>query len=369
MLLGNLKRTMAPKRCIAPITEGNPIMLPMRTIALMVIVAGFAFGQASAQEEPEKKIDPQGRYDALTLLFYPDTPRPKPKKTEQTLLPSEPEAPTPEFAWQIPLWEACETLVEEESLDIADPWQPQWNFFPAEAGATLTWLTIPLAEPIPEGKTLVAMMRNADNEEDTKILGSDDFPFRTIQTKNGWVAQASRALNPGRYALAAGWADDEGNFTPRYGDMQLIARVNTDQFRLSRVILAERLTQLEAGAEPGPFQINGFEVIPREDSVLHNGESLQIFYQILGASSNEASELDLDITYQIFLKNPKKKSGPWVAGSQPITSRHVKSAVQGWSLDIVEAYPPTNYKIDITVKDNVGGGTVTHSVKFSVEKP
>ena len=343
-----------------------------------------AAGQDQSDGKQEKKIDPQGRTDALTLLFYPDTPREdgwKPRrppiltgewgplgKVEKAAPEQSEPASTAKYAWQKPLWEATETILSDGPSQPEEAWKANWSFFPAEEGTTLTWLTFPLPEPVPEGKHLVAMLRSEDDDQTALVLGSEKFPFVTKKTKHGLIAQAARSLPPGRYAVAAGLATDDGEFTPRFEDSHIVSRVNTDQLRLSKVILADSLKKLDAGSEGagGAFEISGFEVVPRPTAKLRRGEELTIFYQVLGAGEKEG-QLDLDVSYQLYLVNPKNRAAGWRKAGRPVVAQHQTGATRAWTLPIAPQYPVTDYKLEVTVKDNAGGGSVSQSVLFSVE--
>ena len=341
--------------------------------------------QADKQGQQEKKVDPQGRTDALTLLFYPDTPRedgwkpqwppiltggwgPLGKVTKTaTERPAE-QVPTAKYAWQKPLWEATETILGDGPSRPEGAWTANWSFFPAEEGTTLTWLTFPLTEPIPEGKHLVAMLRSEDDDQTALVLGSEKFPFTVRETRHGLIAQAARSLPPGRYAVVAGLAADDGEFSPRFEDSHIVSRVNTDQLRLSKVILADSLKKLDSdsGAGDNAFEISGFEVVPRANAKLRRGEELTIFYQVLGAGEKEG-QLDLDVSYQLYLINPNNRTAGWRKAGRPVLAQHQTGATRAWTLPIAPQYPVADYKLEVTVKDNTGGGSVSQSILFSVE--
>ncbi|UCF68610.1 MAG: hypothetical protein JSV80_04770 [Acidobacteriota bacterium] len=322
--------------------------------------------------EDRKTVDPEGRCDALTLLFYPDT---KCEKAAESETASGIQDPSREdliaaaaYAWQLPLWEAAEAVLNGEELGIGSPWKPQWQFYPAAEGATLATVTIPLDRSLSDGERVVAMLRRDDSEE-ALVLGNEDFPFATRKTAAGVLAQASRSIPPGRYVGVAGLATDAGEFTAHFTENAVIPRIGSDQLRVSNVVIAESLEQLDTNVPPGPFRVGGFEVVPRASSTVRHGESLRIFYVVLGAAKAESGQPDVDVTYQLYAKNPGDLAAGWQKVARPVQAEHQTALVRAWELPIVAQYPETDYKLEIQVKDNHSGTSASQSVQFAVAKP
>lgn len=356
------------------------IAATLSVLAPAAAQAQKADAQPAPAGEEGKRIDPLGRCDALTLLVYPDTPCPKPTKVleamreafgETAAVPVAPQELTREelleqlpYPWQLPLWEAAGEVFAGAVDPIAGAWSPQWYFFPAEEGATLAWLAIPLEEVPPPDRRIVAMLRAEGEDGQARTFGGDDFPFEVRETSAGPLALAARSVEPGRYALVAGLATEEGELDLKFAERQIVARVATDQLRLSRAIVADVLTPLSDPSETGPFRVSGFEVVPRPDARLRRGEELKLFYQVLGAAQDESGRVDIDVSYQLSLKHPR--TGQWQKVGQPNVETHQTGSVRAWVLPIAPQYPLTDYKIEISVTDNRGGGTVTQTVPFAV---
>ncbi len=190
------------------------------------------------------------------------------------------------------------------------------------------------------------------------MLGTEAFPFIKREGSAGPLLQAARSLQPGRYAVALGVADAKGDIELRYAGRQVVARLPKDALRLSSVVLVDSLKPLGEGRGDGAFRIGGFEVVPRIGNVIKHGESLGVFYQVLGAGEGE---VDLTISYQIHLKRGAK----WVK-TKPDIRPNEKGATQGWETVIVPQWPPTQYKLEIKVKDMRTGAEIQHSVPFTV---
>lgn len=265
-------------------------------------------------------------------------------------------------AWRQSLWQISERVLGGESSGVTNSVEPAWSFFPAEGGATFIWLRIPLAaNAIPEGARLVAILRTEGATE--RYVGTDDFPFEVRSVSGGGVlAQAGRAIPPGRYAVAVGIAGADGTLAPLFAGEQLVVRVGSDSFRLASVVLAESVQPLQEGGGEGPFRFAGFEVVPRVGSVIRHGETFAIFYQVLGAQVDDQGKAALAITYQFHIK----RGTQWVKAGRPIELPNAFGATQAWSADIVPQWPVADYKLEITIKDTRTQGTLNYEVPFSV---
>ncbi len=265
-------------------------------------------------------------------------------------------------AWRRFLWQACEKVLAGEKPGENAGWKSRIYYFPAAGEGTFALVTFFMDERPPEGTRLVALLRPEEGTPDeARALGTEEFPFEVRRVGGTWVAQAARTLPPGRYALAGGWTDADGNSHLGFAGEQIVARMGGETFRLSSVVLAAKVDRAAQGEPFGPFRVSGMEVVPRPGDVLHRGEDLAIFYEVLGAGTKDDGSLDLSITYEIRYRHPKRG---WVrAGRQALRKTR---PVQAWFLKIADVYPLTDYRVVVTVKDNVGGGTVTKEVPFRV---
>jgi hypothetical protein len=267
-------------------------------------------------------------------------------------------------AWLTTLWEAAGRVLAGEELEVERALTPKLYFFPAENEASFTQLTIKLPEPLPEGSRLVASMRDRDRDDVSRVFGTETAPFSTRELPDGSIlAQAARTLQPGLYGLVVGILDASDEVQVVHAGQQMVARVPTEDLRLSSVVLARELEPLQAGEGSGPFRVGGFEVVPRLEPVIRHGESFRVFYQVLGAQEAEDGSVDLEVSYQVHGKAP--------AGWQkvgPPTRTTASMAALAWELPIVARWPETDYKVEIRVVDTATGRSVTREVPFSVRK-
>ncbi|NJN65122.1 MAG: GWxTD domain-containing protein [Acidobacteria bacterium] len=266
-------------------------------------------------------------------------------------------------AWRQSLWQISDKLLANEDPGVKNVLEPAWSFFPAEGDATFTWLRVPLASKPAEGSRLVAILRSEGQVE--RFLGTDEFPFEIRpNVGGGFVAQAARALPPGRYAVAIGLADEAaGTLEATFAGEQILVRLPEDSLRLTSVVLAESVAPLSGDRTEGPFRFGGFDVVPRTKPVIRHGEALAVFYQVLGATTDAAGRASLSITYQFHIK----RGTQWIKAGKPVVQPDAFGATQAWSTDIVPQWPLADYKLEITIKDNKTQGTVSSEVPFRVE--
>lgn len=266
-------------------------------------------------------------------------------------------------AWLTTLWETAGRVLAGETPEISEPMTPQLFFFPAKEKATFTQLTVAMDEPLPEGQRLVASMRERDRDDVNRVFGTETAPFEQRELGDGSViAQAARSLRPGVYGLVLGVLEEETNeVRVVYAGRQMVARVPTDQLRLSSVILARSLEPGQPGAGGGPFRVGGFSVVPRLEPVIPHGQSFRIFYQVLGAQQAEDGSVDLEVSYQLSGKAPDG----WRKIGAPVESQATGAAL-AWELPIVPRFPPTQYKVEIEVVDRATGRSVSREVPFEV---
>jgi GWxTD domain-containing protein len=268
-------------------------------------------------------------------------------------------------AWRTRLWEAAGVLVEGNEIEVDRPVPPVWHFFPAREGATFTMLTIALdGEPAP-GERLVAMLRSEQGGDSAYTFGSDEVPFELRPSGNAVVAQATRALPPGRYKLVTALAGDGGDLRVLWAGDQIVARVSDDTLRMTSVVVASELRQVGEQGEPAPFRVGGFELVPKIGEEVLPGDELSIFFQVVGASKNAAGAADLTVSYQLYGRPPGRD---WVKIGEPAVTKE-PGATRAWTLPIPPRFPPADCRLEIEVTDNETGASVSKEVSFRVVAP
>ena len=267
-----------------------------------------------------------------------------------------------QLAWRRTLWDSTGALLAGETVDVKARVDPQWYFFQARDGATFTMLTVPLDQELAEGERVVAMLRGAEGDDVAFLFGSDEVPFEVRPAGAAVIAQAARALPPGRYSVALGILDEDGQVALRYAGQQIIARVTGEDLRLTSIVLARELKALSGESEPGAFRVGGFEVVPKPGRDFRAGEDLNILFEVVGATSSEQGAADLTTSYQLYGKPPGRD---WVKIGAPNTSSE-PGAVRVWSLSISPQFRPAEYKVEVQVVDNATGARVSKEIPFRV---
>lgn len=301
--------------------------------------------------------DDDGVVDALEALVWniPATPVARQSGSAVQQTQEAPDTPI-QYPWRAPLDAAIDQLISGVTPAVADAVTPIFHFFPASGDNTYTWLNVPLSQSLDDETKIVARMRPKEGAGDTAFsLGTDAIPFSVRQGSNGVVAQAARTLPPGAYLLAVGTTDKDGKLTLRYAGEQRIARMPQGTLKLSSVILADSLTQ-KADAQQGPFQASGFEVVPRGTTVFKGGDTLRVFFVVLGAGAGSDGKANLDVSYQLYAR---RNNAPWSKAPKPYLLTGRIGAAQAWELPLPASFAGADLKLEIQVKDNISGGQIT----------
>lgn len=261
------------------------------------------------------------------------------------------------------LWETAGKVLEGQAPAIPDSWLPSWYFFPAADNATFVWLVLTLPPGFPEGARIGALLRGTENPGTGYFLGGEDFPFQTRKSGERTVAVGARAIPPGKYAVALGVADAQGEIAEHFAGEQLVVNLSSASLRLTSVILAQEIKETPQLELPGPFRLANFELIPKAGRVVRHGESLRIFYQVLGAVSGADQKTNFSVTYQLHIK-PQGKN--WMKAGKPQVLTNRTGANQVWELPISPQFPPTEYKVEIQIQD-ANGATATMEVPFEIK--
>lgn len=267
-------------------------------------------------------------------------------------------------AWRTTLFDLAGKVLAGEKPEVQNPIDTNWFFFPAEGDATFVALTVPLEQSPEAGGRPVAMLRPEGAEDEAKTMGTTDVPFEVRQVGSGYVAQAVRALAPGRYAYAVGLVAPTGEVTTRAVGEQLIVRMPKDNLRLTSVVLADKLQPLGSDLKTAPFKMFGFDVTPNPARLFHPGSAVTLFYAVLGAGTDAGGKVDLKISYQIFFN----RAGTWIkAMQQPVVSPHQLEPVQAREFQIPARWPAGDYKVVVEVADNRSNSQVTQEVQFKIK--
>lgn len=331
-------------------------------LALLAVILPAVTAGAFAIDIPDRKpTDDDGKIDTLEALVWgvPATPivRQGGSAAATTVSGASATGEAPlKYPWIKSLDDALNKAVAGEIPAVEDPLVPILHFFPAAGENTYFWLNVPLPGPLRDGEKVVARLRPKDGSVDASFsLGTEVIPFEVRPTAGGAIAQAARDLPPGAYTMAIGTVAPDGAVTLRSIGEQRIVRMPQEALKLSSVIFAESIEQ-KTGAQQGPFQASGFVVVPRTSNTIKPGDTLRVFFVVLGASVGADNNPNLDVSYQLYAR---PGGGDWKKAPTPYLLKARTGSAQAWELPLPEKFPQAEWKLEIVVKDNVSGGQVT----------
>jgi hypothetical protein len=136
------------------------------------------------------------------------------------------------------------------------------------------------------------------------------------------------------------------------------------------ITFASHLERLDTSPWPeytAPFLLGRLRVVPRYDSQFRAGEELAFYYQVLGASTDPIEGLpDFDLEYRFLIDGgPAGGQDRALPFGHPIHLTREQNHVQGFSLPLA-GWSPGAYRLEVTVTDNLTGGTARAGVPFQV---
>ncbi len=268
-------------------------------------------------------------------------------------------------AWRTRLFEVTGAVLAGEKSEKPNTVDPLFHYFPAENDSTFISVTVPLTRPIGADEKLVGTLRPEGSEETAYVLGTEQVPFGVRPLGTGAVAQAVRAVPPGRYALALALLKGDATLEQIYAGEQVVIRMPQDALRLTSVVLADSLAPVEGDQSRAPFRHFGFDVVPNTTRTFRAGGTATLLFAVLGATADAEQNLDLKVSYSMFYNDPKR--GWYNPFNKPIGVRlHQAQAVQAQAFPI-QKWPAGKYKFVVEVVDNKSGGQVSMEVPFEIK--
>lgn len=176
------------------------------------------------------------------------------------------------------------------------------------------------------------------------------------------VFQTVASVPPGRYLLDVAYQDPEERIMGAVRDVIDVPAFTPEGLRVSSLVLSSRLEPLPPAREgAGPFEVAGYRVVPRTNQTYRTSESLQVFYEVRGASAGDDGRPHLDHTYQFYIED----AGSWLPVGSPITLADLGEPGRSWSVPLA-GWPAGSYRLETLVSDMVTGDAATRTVLFEI---
>ena len=153
----------------------------------------------------------------------------------------------------------------------------------------------------------------------------------------------------------------------------------TGGFATSSVILAESIESLNAPPPPdqlpaNPYTLGTMRIVPKSTPVYSTSDELSMMFLVYNAGVTAAGMPDVVVEYAF---NVVGESGEEFFNRTSPQMFNERTLPQGFDMNAghqlvagqavpLSSFPPAEYRLEITVTDNTGGESLTHSVGFSV---
>lgn len=156
----------------------------------------------------------------------------------------------------------------------------------------------------------------------------------------------------------------------------------TDSLDTTPIFFAKQLNRMSSAEMKAEIHKDYFtyavlQITPNLDKVFRQGDNLDIFFFILGAQPNETNQYDIDANYSVMKEDEAiikfagtKYDAPIVSQPLPLKKTVVIQTQEGDQVSEkkeTKDLDPGDYTLNIELKCNISGKTVTKSIDFTVE--
>jgi hypothetical protein len=156
----------------------------------------------------------------------------------------------------------------------------------------------------------------------------------------------------------------------------------TDTLETTPIFFAKQLNrmssaELKAEIHKDYFTYAVLQITPNLDRVFHAGDNLDIFFFIFGAQPNEANQFDIEASYSVMKDDEAiikfaatKYDAPIISQPLPLKKTVIIQTQEGEQVSEKKEQKdlePGAYTLNIELKCNLSGKTVTKSIDFTVE--
>lgn len=170
-------------------------------------------------------------------------------------------------------------------------------------------------------------------------------------------------LEPGRYRVDVIVRDTQSGAAGLRQVGFVVPEFPSDRLSASSIVLAAKLENMEAGAAIGPFVIGTTKVVPNLSGVYRRGQPVGIYLQVYNAAIDQTSLRPAADAEYVLLKGGKELS------KQVEDWRQINDAGQRLTLTRLidsRSLQPGEYQIQIRIRDQVSGQTITPTATFTI---
>lgn len=156
----------------------------------------------------------------------------------------------------------------------------------------------------------------------------------------------------------------------------------TDTLETTPIFFAKQLNRMSSAEMKAEIHKDYFtyavlQITPNLNSVFHQGDNLDIFFFIFGAQPNEANQFDIEASYSVMQEDEAiikfsgtKYDAPIISQPLPLKKTVVIQTQEGDQVSEKKEQKdlePGAYTLNIELKCNISGKTITKSIDFTIE--
>ena len=212
------------------------------------------------------------------------------------------------------------------------------------------------------GKVFSVANRRVGKFEDSVTTTATAEELSTIRKRKSAYAKGL-VLDPGRYRVDLIVRDVQSGALGVKQVGFVVPEFPSDRLSASSIILAAKLETMERGAAVSPFVIGTTKVIPNVSAVYHRNQPVGVYLQIYNAAIDQTTLRPAVDAEYVLLKNGKELSKhveDW---------REINDAGQRLTLSRLidtRTLEPGEYLVQIRIRDQVSGQTITPSATFTI---
>lgn len=209
--------------------------------------------------------------------------------------------------------------------------------------------------------TSVANRRVGKFEDSVTTTATSD-ELSTTRTRKSAYARGF-ILEPGRYKVEVIVRDTKSGAVGVRQVGFVVPEYPADRLSASSIVLAAKLENMESGAAVDPFVIGTTKVIPNLSGTFRRNQPVGVYLQVYNAAMDQTTLRPTADAEFVLLKNGKE------IARQTEDWRKINNAGQRLTLSrLIDSskLEPGEYQIQVRIRDQVSGETITPSATFTV---